>query len=236
MKSEGQGIDEILEDDIYPLEYKEREVNLGGKMYVLDKQYTGSPIGISHIGYKGLFVLNDQDYKLVERGFKHVRYIGINVENPRDIWNIDDSNREIISENLLFYNKVDMLRRMNNYKDAIKFFNIFTTIFLFTSSNSLLYFKNYGRIRREKQEYSTLSDLGVSKEDIEVGISKGLKIVFFSVGLVSVVNFYFSMRVWKVLTFDLSFRNISIIISIYALVQVVEFILLKKNYISKLDI
>jgi putative ABC transport system permease protein len=135
----------------------------------------------------------------------------------------------------------DMLTFYDHYKDGLKvlgimaFIGLFIGLIFITATGSIIYFKMTMEAREDKDKYTVLSKIGVSRKEIKGAVSKELILLFGAPLIIAVVNSYpATVALEKMLSLKLM-QSYIIIVMIYAAIYCIYYFVTLNSYMKSIS-
>ncbi|ASN06870.1 FtsX-like permease family protein [Virgibacillus necropolis] len=114
------------------------------------------------------------------------------------------------------------------------FFGIFISVLFFLAAGSILYFRMYQDIDKDLHHFHSLYRIGLTHNEMKKIATKQLAYLFFIPFLVAVVHAGFAFKALQNMLASSIFLPSVVIIAIFFIVHVVNFIFIRNIYTSKL--
>ena len=112
------------------------------------------------------------------------------------------------------------------------FVAFFTAALFFVAAGSILYFKLFNDMDRDRREYGIIQKVGATEKEIEKMVSKEIGISLFIPFLFAALHGLFAMKMLSNLLMGSVVRN-GIVVSLgYLIFQILYFSILRKIYLS----
>lgn len=162
-------------------------------------------------------------------------------------YNFNNFNKDFNSMNEvgnLFNNDIgkSFIERIQRYSPLIKtmsllfFIGIFISIIFFISTNSILYFKIFNEVQKDRYEFIALKKIGITNEEIEKTVEGQIFIIFFIPFIVSISHTFFAIKALSNLLNDNLSAYFIFTTLIFALLQLVYYKLAKTMYIKQIRV
>lgn len=221
-------------------EYEYLNLNIG------DKDVKYKPInelngGIINFDNKktNMAVISDKDfhelYQSVKDGNK-VIYHGYNIKNWQKsteavkeiIASISENQRQLFTERVMDFS--EMMQTMTFFL----FIGTFIAILFFIATGSIIYFKMFNEIQKDRQEFISLKKIGMANDEMNRVINIQTLIIFFLPYVVTFTHSAFAITALSnLLTDDLTVYFLSIA-GIYFVFQTIYYIFAKTMYMRQI--
>lgn len=185
-------------------------------------------------------VINDTEYNMLKNklsGEEFSVYYGYNIKN----WMKAEKAVRELENNVPKEMKMQFTERIisfsNNMKGMSIFFFIgtFIAILFFIATGSILYFKLFNEIQKDRQEFISLKKIGMSVAEVKKIVSFQCFIIFFLPFVIGVSHTSFAIAALSnILRTSLSLY-LMIIVGIYLLLQVIYFSFAKSMYVRQVN-
>ncbi|WP_342292784.1 hypothetical protein [Clostridium sporogenes] len=217
-----------------------KTVKLMGKNKEYNLKITGTDmkyfIAMEH--FKETFVVKDNVYNEIKNTIpkeKIFRVTGYIFQNDFFIQEfIKDLRKQVPSENnlLTFY---ESYRYGLKLTGMMAFIGIFLGLVFLTAAGGIIYFKIIMEAREDKNKFIILRKIGVSQKEIKKAISKEVIILFGWPFMVAVINSYVaSIVLGKMMALKMR-KSFAIIISVYAVLYSIYYLITVKSYIKTIS-
>ncbi|CAM2745136.1 ABC transporter permease [Clostridium sporogenes] len=217
-----------------------KTVKLMGKNKEYNLKITGTDmkyfIAMEH--FKETFVVKDSVYNEIKNTIpkeKIFRVTGYIFQNDFFIQEfIKDLRKQVPSENnlLTFY---ESYRYGLKLTGMMAFIGIFLGLVFLTAAGGIIYFKIIMEAREDKNKFIILRKIGVSQKEIKKAISKEVMILFGWPFMVAVINSYVaSIVLGKMMALKMR-KSFAIIISVYAVLYSIYYLITVKSYIKTIS-
>lgn len=217
-----------------------KTVKLMGKNKEYNLKITGTDmkyfIAMEH--FKETFVVKDSVYNEIKNTIpkeKIFRVTGYIFQNDFFIQEfIKDLRKQVPSENnlLTFY---ESYRYGLKLTGMMAFIGIFLGLVFLTAAGGIIYFKIIMEAREDKNKFIILRKIGVSQKEIKKAISKEVMILFGWPFMIAVINSYVaSIVLGKMMALKMR-KSFTIIISVYAVLYSIYYLITVKSYIKTIS-
>ena len=165
-------------------------------------------------------------------------YYGYNFKN----FNNDLNSMSEIGN--LFNNDIgkSFIEKIQRYSPLIKtmslllFIGSFISIIFFISTNSILYFKIFNEVQKDRYEFIALKKIGITNEEIEKTVGVQIFIIFFIPFIVSISHTFFAIKALSNLLNDNLSAYFVVTTLIFALIQLAYYKFAKTMYIKQIKV
>jgi len=150
---------------------------------------------ISDLGNKNIYVLQDNEYEKVKGGFDEVNLRGIKLKKESNDELIDKIKKIIPNGNETVFRAVSEYI-WEYYALGIFFFlGLIMSIVFMLATFSALYFKTLSDALLDRNQYSILKKIGMSKKDIVKAVYTQVGIVFLLPSVLGIIHSVIAMKV-----------------------------------------
>jgi putative ABC transport system permease protein len=185
-------------------------------------------------------VVSDEVYNKILKEIpdeKKIVYHGYNIKNwtkasdaVAEIKNMfPDDGENSFSDRVVRY--LPIIRSMS----LLLFIGTFISIIFFISTSSILYFKIFNEIQKDRNEFMSLKKMGVSNDEIKRVISNQCFIMFLLPFVVAISHSVFAIKALSNLLVDNLSGYFIVISSIYLILQVLYLVCAKAIYIKQIN-
>lgn len=185
-------------------------------------------------------VINDEEYNMLKNklsGEEFSVYYGYNIKNWMKAQKAVNELEKEIPKDMKIQFKERVISFSNSMKGMSIFFFIgtFIAILFFIATGSILYFKLFNEIQKDRQEFISLKKIGISANEVKKIVSFQCFIIFFLPFVVGVSHTTFAIAALSnILRSSLSLY-LMIIVGIYLLLQIIYFNFAKSMYVKQLN-
>lgn len=221
-------------------EYEYLNISIGDKdvKYKLINELNGGIINFDN-KETNMAVISDKDfnelYKSVKDGNK-VIYHGYNIKNWQKSTEAVKEIIALISENQrqLFTERVMDFSEMMQTMTFFLFIGTFIAILFFIATGSIIYFKMFNEIQKDRQEFISLKKIGMANYEMNQVINIQTLIIFFLPYVVTFTHSAFAITALSnLLTDDLTVYFLTIA-GVYFLFQTIYYIFAKTMYMRQI--
>lgn len=185
-------------------------------------------------------VINDKEYSMLKNklsGEDFSVYYGYNIKNWMKAEKaVNELENEIPKEM-----KAQFTERVISFSSNMKgmsiffFIGTFIAILFFIATGSILYFKLFNEIQKDRQEFISLKKIGMSIDEVKKIVSIQCFIIFFLPFAIGVSHTSFAIAALSnILRTSLSLY-LMIIVGIYLLLQIIYFSFAKSMYVRQIN-
>ncbi|WP_404451464.1 ABC transporter permease [Virgibacillus necropolis] len=147
---------------------------------------------------------------------------------------IADILNQVDSEHVFTESQADTYVTMKQTMSYLFFFGIFISVLFFLAAGSILYFRMYQDIDKDLHHFHSLYRIGLTDTEMKKIATKQLAYLFFIPFLIAVVHAGFAFKALQNMLASSIFIPSAIIITIFFIVHVVNFIFIRNIYTAKL--
>ncbi|NLL70731.1 MAG: ABC transporter permease [Epulopiscium sp.] len=209
------------------------------KFEVTDRIYETTTY-FQSMGCGRLVVLHDQDFDwFLENASQEqrIQYTAINIKNWRQSFYAVNEIKDRLGEAYqgFYFSKIVPYRAARISFGMILFIGFFIAFLFFIAAGSIIYFKLFNEVTQDAMEYSILTKIGTTKQEIKKIITKQIGILFFLPFFVSTVHSFFALKSLSNLLKKNLFKEGLIVMVAYLIFQVIYFSIIKILYINKVE-
>ncbi|KXI47176.1 FtsX-like permease family protein [Bacillus pacificus] len=198
----------------------------------------------SNFSYQTL-ILPDTVVNNLPHTTKHVAAYNYKVQNWEKTYKIaDDFIRKIQKDLQEFqhegaiiysYESAGSLYRITSGSATYFLIGTFLGVIFFIGAGSVLYFRMYIDLTNEQEKYITISKIGVTDKEMKRSATIQLSILFFVPYIMASIHTMFATKMLQDVI-DLSlFKEISAVLIIFGVVEIVFFLFIRSFYMQKLS-
>ncbi len=198
----------------------------------------------SNFSYQTL-ILPDTVVNNLPHTTKHVAAYNYKVQNWEKTYKIaDDFIRKIQKDLQEFqhegaliysYESAGSLYRITSGSATYFLIGTFLGVIFFIGAGSVLYFRMYTDLTNEQEKYITISKIGVTDKEMKRSATIQLSILFFVPYIMASIHTMFATKMLQDVI-DLSlFKEISAVLIIFGVVEIVFFLFIRSFYMQKLS-
>ncbi|PFV79630.1 ABC transporter permease [Bacillus sp. AFS059628] len=198
----------------------------------------------SNFSYQTL-ILPDTVINNLPNTTKHVAAYNYKVQNWEKTYKIaDDFMKKIQRDRQAFQYKGPLIRsyesagslyRITSGSAAYFLIGTFLGVIFFIGAGSVLYFRMYTDLTNEQEKYITISKIGVTDKEMKRSATIQLSILFFVPYIMASIHTMFATKMLQDVI-DLSlFKEISAVLIIFGVVEIVFFLFIRSFYMQKLS-
>ncbi|NFL21127.1 ABC transporter permease [Clostridium sporogenes] len=202
----------------------------------------GNKVKINEIGEKSIFqsktmgdiiIVKDSSLIALPKD-KKINYYMYKLENLKKYMKELKSIKEGLPNERIYIKQLELMKERGS---AYGFFYLCSAVALvfFLMGVSLLYYKFYDDIKKEKGKYDILINLGISKKNINSIINKEMLVMFFVPFLISSLNLFFIFKLNRLIyNYKNDASEIQVFI-IYLFIYTFYFIVWKRKIIEAVN-
>ncbi|PGZ99930.1 FtsX-like permease family protein [Bacillus wiedmannii] len=198
----------------------------------------------SNFSYQTL-ILPDTVINNLPNTTKHVAAYNYNVQNWEKTYEIaDDFMKKIQKDRQEFqyegplirsYESADSLYRITSGSAAYFLIGTFLGVIFFIGAGSVLYFRMYTDLTNEQEKYVTISKIGVTDAEMKRSATIQLSILFFVPYVMASIHTMFATKMLQDVIALSLFKEISAVLIIFGVVEVIFFLFIRSLYMQKLS-
>ncbi|WP_164880482.1 ABC transporter permease [Clostridium manihotivorum] len=220
---------------------KELKLNIEGKSvtYTLRDEISGGIINADQ-NYANTVVISDEDFSKVKSWTKADKlkvYYGYNLKDSMKAEKAVTEMKDQIPKEM----KSRFNERVTDFTEVMKsmslffFIGTFISILFFIATGSILYFKLFNEVQKDKQEFIALKKMGMSFGEIKKVVNIQCAIMFFIPFAVAFLHTCFAIKALSnILRSNLSIY-LMLIVCIYLLFQIIYYLFAKAMYIRQIS-
>lgn len=185
-------------------------------------------------------VLNDEDFNKIKSALKEEKlqvYYGYNIKN----WmKAVDAVEHIISQ-VPKERSYELRERVTDISGLMMgmslffFIGTFIAILFFIATGSILYFKMFNEVQKDRQEFIALRKIGMSIDEVKKIVSTQCFIMFFLPFLIAFSHTSFAIIALSNLLKSSLSIYLMIIVGIYLLLQIIYYSFAKSMYVKQIN-
>jgi len=232
---EGNKIVKTSEDN----EHLELKVDDKSLKYNIIEEVAGTVINADQINTNTI-VVNDKEFGLLKSkisGEEFNVYYSYNIKN----WMKSEKAVSELENEIPKEMKAQFTERVVSFSSNMKgmsiffFIGTFIAILFFIATGSILYFKLFNEIQKDRQEFISLKKIGMSTNEVKKIVSFQCFIIFFLPFVIGVSHTSFAIAALSnILRTSLSLY-LMIIVGIYLLLQIIYFSFAKSMYVRQVN-
>ncbi|HHT7188113.1 TPA: FtsX-like permease family protein [Bacillus cereus] len=198
----------------------------------------------SSFSYQTL-VLPDTIINNLSNTAKHISAYNYKVSNWEKTYTIADefirkvqndrNNFQYEGALIRYYESAGSLYRITSGSATYFLIGTFLGVIFFIGAGSVLYFRMYTDLTNEKEKYVTISKIGVTDAEMRTSATIQLAILFFVPYIMASIHTMFATKMLQDVI-DLSlFKEISAVLLIFGVVEIVFFLFIRSFYMQKLS-
>ncbi|UKS59856.1 FtsX-like permease family protein [Bacillus toyonensis] len=176
---------------------------------------------------------------------KHVAAYNYNVQNWEKTYEIADNFMKKIQRDrqefqyegplIRSYESAGSLYRITSGSAAYFLIGTFLGVIFFIGAGSVLYFRMYTDLTNEQEKYVAISKIGVTDAEMKRSATIQLSILFFVPYIMASIHTMFATKMLQdVINLSL-FKEISAVLIIFGVVEVIFFLFIRSFYMQKLS-
>ncbi|WP_324656015.1 ABC transporter permease [Bacillus cereus] len=197
----------------------------------------------SNFSYQTL-ILPDAVVNNLPNTTKHVTAYNYNVQNWEKTYEIaDDFMKKIQRDRQKFqyegplirsYESAGSLYRITSGSAAYFLIGTFLGVIFFIGAGSVLYFRMYTDLTNEQEKYVAISKIGVTGAEMKRSATIQLSILFFVPYVMASIHTMFATKMLQDVIALSLFKEISAVLIIFGVVEIVFFLFIRSFYMQKL--
>jgi putative ABC transport system permease protein len=198
----------------------------------------------SNFSYQTL-ILPDAVVNNLPNTTKHVTAYNYNVQNWEKTYEIaDDFMKKIQRDRQKFqyegplirsYESAGSLYRITSGSAAYFLIGTFLGVIFFIGAGSVLYFRMYTDLTNEQEKYVAISKIGVTGAEMKRSATIQLSILFFVPYVMASIHTMFATKMLQDVIALSLFKEISAVLIIFGVVEIVFFLFIRSFYMQKLS-
>ncbi|MFE6703409.1 FtsX-like permease family protein [Bacillus thuringiensis] len=198
----------------------------------------------SNFSYQTL-ILPDAVVNNLPNTTKHVTAYNYNVQNWEKTYEIaDDFMKKIQRDRQKFqyegplirsYESAGSLYRITSGSAAYFLIGTFLGVIFFIGAGSVLYFRMYTDLTNEQEKYVAISKIGVTGTEMKRSATIQLSILFFVPYVMASIHTMFATKMLQDVIALSLFKEISAVLIIFGVVEIVFFLFIRSFYMQKLS-
>ncbi|MCM3328929.1 ABC transporter permease [Bacillus cereus] len=198
----------------------------------------------SNFSYQTL-ILPDAVVNNLPNTTKHVTAYNYNVKNWEKTYEIaDDFMKKIQRDRQKFqyegplirsYESAGSLYRITSGSAAYFLIGTFLGVIFFIGAGSVLYFRMYTDLTNEQEKYVAISKIGVTGAEMKRSATIQLSILFFVPYVMASIHTMFATKMLQDVIALSLFKEISAVLIIFGVVEIVFFLFIRSFYMQKLS-
>lgn len=215
------------------------KINVNQQSYTFSVRYMKQPILSPSELTDEILVINDSLYQQIET--KHdmkntISFFGVHLPNwERDHDAVINLSKNLILEKGIYFDSRANMTNMYKTMFYLPFFiGLFISCIFFLASASILYFRLYNDIENDLVHYRALFRIGLTQEEMKTILSKQIFLLFFAPFIVAVAHASFAFKALHNMISGSVLGPSIIIFSIFFLLQLVYFFVVRALYFQKL--
>ena len=129
-----------------------------------------------------------------------------------------------------FTERVTVYNALMEQTTLMLFIGAFIAILFFIATGSIIYFKLFNEIQKDKQEFISLKKIGMTDEEMKKIINTQTLLVFFLPFIVAVIHALFAIKALSNLLMQSLYLYLFVIVAIYFVLQFAYYIFAKTMY------
>lgn len=216
-------------------------INIAGenKKWKLKDEITGGIINTDEKGASTI-VVSDMEYKKLEAKVSdkdQYVYYGYSLKDWMDAGNsVKEIKAAIPKESLKsFQERVINSAMLMQSMSLIFFIGAFIAILFFIATGSILYFKMFNELQKDRQEFVALKKMGMSVEEVKSIVSIQCFIMFFLPLVVAFSHTAFAIKALSYLVEGSLSLYLLTIVAIYFILQSIYYLFARTMYIKQIN-
>lgn len=223
------------------LDKKELKLNIEGEStsWLIKDEITSGIINANQEA-TNTAVLSDEDFNKIKSKLTEEKlqvYYGYNIKNwMKAVDAVEEIIRQVPEERAYdFRERVIDISGLMTGMSLFFFIGTFIAILFFIATGSILYFKMFNEVQKDRQEFIALRKIGMSIEEVKKIVSTQCFIMFFLPFLIAFSHTSFAIIAFSnLLRTSLSFY-LMIIVGIYLLLQIIYYSFAKYMYVKQIN-
>lgn len=194
---------------------------------------------VINLNYKtpNVIVVSDEEYSQLNKSIpenEKVVYYSYNFRNWKQSINTVNEIAEFIDEKDMearhFKERVTHYNAVMEQTTLFLFIGAFIAILFFIATGSIIYFKLFNEIQKDKQEFISLKKIGMTDGEMKKIINTQTLLVFFLPFIVAVIHALFAIKALSNLLMQSLYLYLFVIVAIYFVLQFAYYIFAKTMY------
>ena len=210
---------------------------INGRGYKSIASVEGSMVSSRKLGYMDTFILNDEDFKREGENLKEVSFKGYRFEDKDLALKVTgdfEKRYEGVEGTTSYFSTLEHIDDMQKANGIMIFVGFFTASLFFIAAGSILYFKLFSEVKKDRVEYSIIAKVGTTEREINKMATREIRILFFLPFVIASIHSLFAMAMLSNLVSASVLKNGIVVILGYLGFQIIFFTFLRKMYLKKL--
>lgn len=223
------------------LDKKELRLNIEGEStsWIIKDEITSGIINADQEA-TNTAVLSDEDFNKIKNSLtveKLQVYYGYNIKNwMKAVGAVEEIIRQVPKERAYdFRERVIDISGLMTGMSLFFFIGTFIAILFFIATGSILYFKMFNEVQKDRQEFIALRKIGMSIEEVKKIVSTQCFIMFFLPFLIAFSHTSFAIIAFSNLLRTSLSLYLMIIVGIYLLLQIIYYSFAKYMYVKQIN-
>ncbi|MGO4531099.1 FtsX-like permease family protein [Paenibacillus sp. 2TAF8] len=187
-------------------------------------------------GYDKYYVMDDGSFAELPEPLSTDYYYVFKVD---DLASTEAIGQQLYSEigqsgNDRFFPLAFEIKKLLQSYNAVMFVGLFIGVIFFISSGSFLYLRLYMDISEDKAKYNSIMKLGLTKSELSKIVTRQMAVLFFLPIIIALIHGTVALIALQRMFYFTLFRESVIVLSAFAIIQVVYFIIIRSSYLRQL--
>lgn len=212
------------------------EINGTTESYDIVKEIAGSIININLKSLNQVMVVSDTEFSRLNEGVSandKVVYYSYNFKDwKRSVDTVEEINKSLKKDpgEGFFKERVTGYSGLMEQTTLLLFIGAFVAILFFIATGSIIYFKMFNDIQKDRQEFISLKKIGMTDEEMKKIINIQTLIIFFLPFVVATIHAVFAIKALSNLLMQNLYLYLLIIVAVYFILQLSYYIFAKTMY------
>ncbi|AAK79486.1 putative ABC transport system permease protein [Clostridium acetobutylicum] len=207
--------------------------------YKLKKEIGGGIINEDLLSTNTI-IINDGDFRALKDKLNNDKlcvYYGYNIKDWRKSEKVIKSLKAQVPKEM----RERFTERITNFSTSMKsmaiffFIGTFISVLFFIATGSILYFKMFSEIQKDRGEFIALKKMGVSIEEVGKILSRQCFIMFFLPFIIAFLHTFFAIKALSNILGTSLNNYLMLIVGIYLLLQIIYFNFARYMYTRQIN-
>jgi len=212
-------------------------INSNIESYNIVKEINDSIINFNLITLNDVIVISDEEFSNLSKLIPHedkIVYYSYNFKNwtksSHTVEEISKSVKDRYENGEFFTERVMRYNALMAQTTLLLFIGAFIAILFFIATGSIIYFKMFNDIQKDRQEFISLKKIGMTDGEMKKIINIQTLIIFFLPFIVAVIHSAFAIKALSNLLMQDLYMYLLVIVVIYFVLQLSYYIFAKTMY------
>ena len=215
-----------------PLALKNTQIRINGKDYFI-KEGTQVPFigNVPGLGSKKTYILNDDEYIRICANLSPITLNGFNVTEPENTAELIADISNIFPEEAKKVNPYLNQYIWEYYAMGIFYFlGLIMSLVFMLATLSTIYFKLLSEAFMDREQYTMLRKIGMSKEEVQKSVYVQMGIAFLLPVIIGIIHSIIAMKMLeKILNMVFTFQSLCSI-GVFATIMLMFYVVISKKY------